>query len=722
MSHSAVFRRSAAVTNLFLQKHLWVWPLVAAALLAAIAFWLRVHVERAMKASLADELQVILAADVAALEEWLAAQRSNAQTAAASQTRADLAQKLIALSESETAWPLAVVQSSELAAMKASLKPWMKAQGYMDFIITDRQRRIVASGQLDLIGKEDLPRYRDFLDIALAGGATVSRPFPSVVFLTDEKGELRPGVPTMFAAAPFRDQENRVFGVLAFRLRPERDFTRILNVASFGKSGETYAFDNTGLMLSNSRLDDDLKHIGLLPDRDDSHSILNLRLHDPQADLSRGERPRLRRAEQPLTKMAAEAIAGRAGVDVEGYRDYRGVPNVGAWTWLPDYGFGVATEVDRVDAFAAISILRVAFWGLFALLAACSVAIFIFTVIMARLRRAMREAAVAKKSLGQYELEEKIGAGGMGVVYRARHALLRRPTAIKLLNVDKITPDAIRRFEREVRITSQLNHPNTIAVYDFGSTAEGVFYYAMEYLEGINLEQLVERHGPQTEGRTVYILRQICGSLGEAHRAGLIHRDVKPANVILTERGGVPDLIKLLDFGLVKTLGAPQSANLSVAGAVKGTPLYLSPEAIQHPDDLDPRSDLYAVGAVGYFLLTGTPVFDLASIVDLLAHHVNTAPEPPSQRLRKAISPDLESILLRCLSKNREDRPATAAELSAALAGCAAADAWTESEATAWWMAHGRAAVSETSPGASVAIEATTIDETSARRGPAAKP
>ncbi|MGH7135690.1 MAG: serine/threonine protein kinase, partial [Pirellulales bacterium] len=527
-SASAVLRRSAALTNLFLQKNLWVWPLVAALVLAAIAYWLRAHVEQAMKASLADELQVVLAADVAALEQWLATQRSNAQTAAASQTRSDLVQKLIALADREDNSPLALAQSPELAAIKQSLKPWMDAHGYVDFIITDRRQRIVAAGQPDLIGKEKLSRYREFIETALAGGASVSRPFPSLVLLTDENDELRANVPTMCAAAPLRDSDNQVFGVLAFRLRPEQDFTRILNVARFGKSGETYAFDSSGLMLSNSSFDDELKRMGLLPDREDSHSILTLQLRDPLVNLSRGERPSVRPAEQPLTRMAADAVSGNAGVDVDGYRDYRGVPNVGAWTWLPEYGFGVATEVDRADALHAIQILRAAFWSLFALLAACSVAIFVFTVVMAKMRHALRAAALANKTLGQYELEEKIGAGGMGVVYRGRHALLRRPTAIKLLDVDKTTPETIRRFEREVQITSQLNHPNTVAVYDYGHTPEGVFYYAMEYLEGIDLDQLVKQHGPQTEGRVIHILRQICGSLSEAHGAGLIHRDVKP--------------------------------------------------------------------------------------------------------------------------------------------------------------------------------------------------
>ncbi|HEX7380052.1 MAG TPA: serine/threonine protein kinase [Pirellulales bacterium] len=684
-SASAVLRRSVTVTNLFLRKQLWIWPLLMAAILAAVGYVLRSRVDEAMKSSMADQLEVLLAADVAALEQWLETQRSNAQTAASSQTCSELALQLAMLAERPDSSPLVLAQSSELTAFKESIGPWLKAHDYVDFIVTDRRRRIIGAGQAELIGREQLPRYEPFLKAAIAGETIVSRPFPSLVLLADERGELRANVPTMFAAAPLRDRENQVFGALAFRLRPERGFTRILNLARFGGSGETYAFAADGLMLSQSRFDDDLKRMGLLPDGDDSRSILNLRLHDPMVDMARGERPELRRSEQPLTHMAADAVLGHTGVNVDGYRDYRGVPTIGAWTWLPQYGFGVATEVDVADAYRPLQILRWTFWGLFALLAVCSLAIFIFTLVVASMQRAMLKAALATKTLGQYQLEEKIGAGGMGAVYRARHAFLRRPTAIKLLDIEKTTPETILRFEREVQMTSQLNHPNTVAIYDYGHTPEGIFYYAMEYLEGIDLEHLVQTDGPQSEGRVIYLLRQVCGSLEEAHRRGLIHRDVKPANIVVTQRGGVPDFVKLLDFGLVKSIGAEADGHLTLAGSVTGTPLYLSPEAIQHHDDLDPRADLYAVGAVAYFLLTGTPVFEAKSVVDLLMHQVNTPPQPPSERLGKFISPDLEALVLCCLAKRRDDRPATARELANALGSCSSSGDWTESEAAAWW-------------------------------------
>ena len=213
---------------------------------------------------------------------------------------------------------------------------------------------------------------------------------------------------------------------------------------------------------------------------------------------------------------------------------------------------GLITEVDVAEAFRPLTILQWAFYSIFGLLALSSVAIFVFTLVVARLQRDAQKAAIEAKHLGQYRLEEKIGAGAMGVVYRGHHAMLRRPTAIKLLNVEKVNEASIERFEREVQITSQLNHPNTVAIYDYGRTPEGVFYYAMEYLDGIDLQFLVDRYGPQPEGRVIHILKQMCGSLYEAHSLGLVHRDIKPANVMLNRRGGEADVVKVLDFGLVK--------------------------------------------------------------------------------------------------------------------------------------------------------------------------
>ncbi len=287
---------------------------------------------------------------------------------------------------------------------------------------------------------------------------------------------------------------------------------------------------------------------------------------------------------------------------MDSYRDYRGTPVVGAWTWLPDYQFGLITEIDSEEAFRPLTILNRSFYCLYGLLVTSAVAIFVFTVIVARLQREAQKAAIEAKQLGQYRLEHRIGAGAMGVVYKGQHAMLRRPTAIKMLQLDKVNESAIVRFEREVQITCKLNHPNTIAIYDFGRTPEGVFYYAMEYLDGIDLQTLSTDTAHNRSKSDPYSFIKSAVRFFEAHSLGLVHRDIKPANIMLNRRGGEADVVKVLDFGLVKALDDQKTKNDSAG--LSGTPLYMSPESIQTPEGVDARSDLYAVGAVGYFLLT----------------------------------------------------------------------------------------------------------------------
>jgi eukaryotic-like serine/threonine-protein kinase len=305
------------------------------------------------------------------------------------------------------------------------------------------------------------------------------------------------------------------------------------------------------------------------------------------------------------------------------------------------------------------------------------------SVVLYGLRREVRDA----RRLGQYTLKEKLGEGGMGVVYRAQHALLRRPTAIKLLSASS-NVGSLERFEREVQMMAELTHPNTVAIHDYGRTADGVFYYVMEHLDGIDLEGLVAIDGPQPPARLLHILRQVCGSLEEAHQHGLIHRDVKPGNLFLCRGRSDFDTVKVLDFGLAKNTAEDDPARSS-AHRVLGTPLYISPEALANPASLDARSDLYSLGAVAYFLLTGTPVFSAATLMEVCAHHLYTKPEPPSARLGRPIAADLEGIVLSCLAKDPSHRPPGARALGQALAACADAGAWSAAQATDWWARNG---------------------------------
>jgi hypothetical protein len=667
-------------TQGFLRTQLWVWPLVAALVLVFLGVWLRVKMEGATKQQIADTLQTILNANTEALRAWSVTMKSEAEDIADDDRVRELAAGLIRQAKSATQVQAALLISPQLSALRAHLSPMLVRRGFDGFLVLDTNFLVVASMRDQLVGMQRPPGNAEQMTPCLAGKSLVTRPFPSVAMLPDEKGNLRVGVPTMFAVAPIRSADGQVIAILGLRIEPDKDFTRILATARAGQTGETYAFGHDGKQLSESRFDNDLKRLGLIPDEPDARSILTLELRDPLVDLGKGRQSPKRRTELPFTHAVGEALAGHTGVDADGYRDYRGVPVVGAWTWLDDFNLGLVTEMDRAEAFRPLHILRVGFWSIFGLLL-----VYVLMRLANRLQAAARRAALKARQLGQYALDDKIGEGAFGAVYRAHHALMRRPVAVKLLQTEKLTQSSAARFEREVQLTSQLTHPNTITLYDYGRTPEGIFYYAMEYLDGLTIDRLVKQYGAQPEGRVIAILRQVCGSLAEAHAIGLVHRDIKPANVFLTQRGGVPDFVKVLDFGLVKVRDVPGGAELTMAEATLGTPLYMSPEAVEHANDVDARSDLYSLGAVGYFLVTGEALFDCLTLGEVLMHQVKDLPVRPSARLGKLISPDLEELLMRCLAKNPASRPANARELDDSLARCRSAADWTRELADEWW-------------------------------------
>ena len=312
--------------------------------------------------------------------------------------------------------------------------------------------------------------------------------------------------------------------------------------------------------------------------------------------------------------------------------------------------------------------------------------------------KGLRRQAFAARQLGQYRLIGRLGAGGMGEVYLAEHRMLKRLCAIKFIQPEQAgDPQVLARFEREVRMTARLSHWNTVEIFDYGRTEDGTLFYVMEYLPGLNLEDLLERHGPLPAERVIHLLRQACQGLQEAHAGGLVHRDIKPANVFAAHRGGQYDVVKLLDFGLVKPVAEIASARLTQEGAISGTPLYMSPEQARGLGDVDARSDIYSLGALAYTLLCGRPPFERTSPLDLIIAHVHDEVVPPSQ-LQAGVPADLERIVLRCLAKRREDRFQDAHSLEQALAECAAADQWTQAQAARWWQETEIAAETRQSP------------------------
>jgi eukaryotic-like serine/threonine-protein kinase len=319
----------------------------------------------------------------------------------------------------------------------------------------------------------------------------------------------------------------------------------------------------------------------------------------------------------------------------------------------------------------------------------CALLAPIISHIITRLGREVRKA----REMGSYVLGQLIGRGGMGEVWQATHRFLARPAAIKLIKpevlsaVTKVQADVlVQRFRREAQAAANLRSPHTIQLYDFGVAGDGTFYYVMELLNGMDLQSLVEEHGPLPPARTIHILQQVCESLAEAHDRGLIHRDIKPANIQVCCMGQYYDFVKVLDFGLVKSFSADAAANpaLSAPNVVAGTPAYVSPESALG-EAVDQRSDIYALGCVAFWMLTGRYVFEGQGVVQVMARHIHTPPEPPSRYSLFRIPPLLDELVLACLAKQPEDRPASARELADRLADCQLGDEWSREHARLWW-------------------------------------
>ena len=402
-----------------------------------------------------------------------------------------------------------------------------------------------------------------------------------------------------------------------------------------GKSGETFTFDAAGAILTG-------EHRG---------------------------------ASTPLRARADE------GVILEPYANHRGALVVGAARWLPERGIGVAIEMEAAEAYAPLRYLNIAFGVVFGALVIAVFAALVSTFSVVRLRRGVGGG----RKVGAYRLQERIGEGGMANVYRAQHDLLKRPTAVKVLKLQRTTDEIMARFEREVQLASSLSHPNTVEIFDYGHTREGQLYYAMEYLEGLTVGQIVERHGVIPVARTIHILRQVCAALVEAHGKGLVHRDIKPENVMVCRHGGIYDFVKILDFGLVKNVSQPHSRDLTRSLRILGTPLYMAPERLRNPADVDARVDIYALGAVAFLMLTGKKLFESADDLALTTKILNEEAPRPSAAASQPVPVELDLLVLSCVEKRREDRPQRIADLVEAFDALALEHRWTQREAELWW-------------------------------------
>ena len=618
--------------------------LLLLAVLLGVGMWAYRGVGDSLREIRATGMQTLLNTQVGTLEQWISERlREAEQQAAEPELRADIV-KLAGGGGDRARIIEDILRRTEAIAVTAAL-------------VIDLKGNVLAASDFERIGRNVTADFFAHLSPTLVGYPAFVRPYRGAGGTT---GAGRMG--RSWFAAPIRAADGKIVAVLALGSKVDEGFSDLFKAARPGLTGEALVFDAEGWLLSESRHGEELQRRGLTP-----------RLASPDGE---GD---------ALTRLSAQAVERRSeggeGVLLQPYPNYLGREVIGAWQWLRDRDVGVAIEMEASEAYAPLTYLQIGFSIVLMMMAAVWLSGFLPPSALAAL---LRRSAGARQ-LGPYRLLRQIGEGAISNVYLAQHRMLKRPAAVKVLKQQATSDEWTARFQREVQLTSMLRHPNTITIYDYGTGPNGEFYYAMEYLEGLSLADLVERYGPVPPARTAYILRQACASLWEAHSCDLVHRDIKPQNIMLCEVRGERDVVKVLDFGLVKQVSGERTRDLTGAMRILGTPLYMSPERIRNPSDADGRADIYALGAVGFFLLTGKRLFETETELDLTYQVLHTAPRLTSECSPFAVPAELDALIGRCLEKDPTARPQSIAEVASALDGLLVHMPWTRMQIDAWW-------------------------------------
>ena len=660
---------------------------VAIIILAGLGWWTYSGVKSSLEEVRTASLGAILESRVAALEVWVGTKRAEAERWAADPEVVEAVRTLEAAARAgatrEELWA-----SPARARFVKALAPLLADRENVAANAVDREGRIIATRFEPYEGRRVGPAVLADLAGVFKGESRFVSPRVESEFVPRATSSALPRSVAWFAA-PVRDAGGKVIAAFELGTYADGRFAGILGLAALpdsSRSIDAYAFDENGLLLTESRHAAALRAAGVLPTQAPG-AAFHLRLRDPGRDLIENPAKPAALDEQPLTRLVERAITSRSDADprshsgilLEPYRNYAGREVIGAWQWLPAYDIGIAVEIAAAEAYAPIRYLTTALAILFGMLVVAVAVALASTFSVAQLSRDARQ-------VGPYRLEEQIAEGGMAYVYRAVHALLKRPTAVKILKSHLATDELIARFEREVQLASRLEHPATVEIFDYGRARGGTFYYAMEYVDGITLATLLEQEGAQPVPRVAHILKQVCESLREAHGKGLIHRDVKPANIMLCERGGEADVVKVLDFGLIKDVHATDTRDITQYARVLGTPLYMPPERIGNPGFGDARVDIYAVGVVAFQLLTGKRPFDAPNEIELARQILEVEPPRVAQTASQAIPPALDDLVARCLAKDPAARPQQGEELIAVFTRLLREHPWTQEAAARWWQ------------------------------------
>lgn len=594
--------------------------------LLALALWAGRGIERSLREIRAAQLRTALDTDAAELDAWIAERVQDARERAAREdVRARFAGRDAAAEGAQPRDPPALAGAAA------------------DVVLLDGHARLLASNA----GNRPNPRFDD---------ATLAR---MRAVLDGADHAVAPGLPSIWIAVPVRVGA-RTAGALAMGFRADPALAGVLGRSAPGRSGAVFVFDGRGGLFFRS-----------------AHAIDPLGAPPTEAAGDALARPR------PIAAALARATSGESlrGIMLDPYPSGGDAERIGAWRLLPRHGLGIAVEMDAAEAYAALRYLHTGVAASGALLLLVWIAVFIPRETLAR----ALHRGPALRQVGPYRILRPIGEGAVSTVYLARHRGLARAAAVKVLKAQSTTDESIARFAREVQLASGLRHPNTIVIYDYGNTAGGVFYYAMEYLEGLSLAELVEHYGPVPAGRAAHLLRQVCGSLAEAHANGLIHRDIKPQNIMTCELHGAHDVVKVLDFGLVKRLTGADTRDLSRSLRILGTPLYMAPERIRDPSAVGPRADIYSLGAVAFNLLTGRRLFETETDHDLTYHILHVEAPRAARHAPQPVPAEFDELIARCLAKDPAQRPASVDEVAATLDAILAAHPWNAQQIEAWW-------------------------------------
>ncbi|MBD1391172.1 serine/threonine protein kinase [Neiella sp. HB171785] len=552
-------------------------------------------------------------------------------------------------------------READLEAVHQLLKRYTESVSAIGYAIVDNSGKVVLSSHRAAKESQLTPRMTYFVHQTLEAGVHMSalenakQLFPKI--------DLAVPVILVGIALEHNGQQHVAISVLD----PETELTYLTEIFDKDDFTHSYIVNRDGVLISPMALAvPKTQQQRLDPDNDDL--LFNLRLTRPNSE--------------QLIKSVQAVSQQQSGVNVDGYEDFRGIEVMGAWAWEPALEIGLIIEVERDDAFNLMSPLVYSQYGLLALVCLAIAGLSVLRYRMSHMAQQIDDLS----KLGNYRLQHKIGEGGMGSVYQAKHALLQRPTAVKLLRREQSSPENIQRFELEVQQTAMLRHPNTIEIYDFGITENGRFFYVMELLNGFSLADLIEQRGPQPEARVIHIIQQLCQSLDEAHRKGLIHRDIKPANIMLCQLGGQADFVKVLDFGLVKHIASEPDMALTQTQSIAGTAAYIAPERLSDPLAASVAVDIYSIGVVAYNLLTANSPFAADTPMEMVAKMLSEEPVKLSAHCDGAISPALEALIMACISRDPKQRPQDCQQLLQTLYQLSESTPWSAQTAASLWQ------------------------------------